>query len=202
MSLSKNRPEYYISIDVEADGPCAGLNSMLQFGAVFYDADENVLAEYEANIREIEGAKPDLSTMRWWAEQDEKRPGLWANMMTDRVSATVAMQKFQDIVTDVSAKEKCAPVVVAYPALFDTSYTYYYCHRFLGSSPFGFSALDIKTMGMVVSKSSYHGSSKKNYPNNWFNPEFRHDHTALADARGQGYTFFRMLERAGELSIG
>ena len=197
--MGKRIREFYISVDVEADGPCPGVNSMLQFGAVFYDADGKVLDEYSANIFPIEGAKSDPGTMKWWATQEEKRPGLWDSMMKDRVDAKTAMLGFEDKVVRWANRLKCSPLVIAYPAGFDFTFTYYYCFRFLGYSPVGFSALDMKTMAMCLLQRTYHDSSKRRFPRSWFNPAFRHTHNALDDARGQGYNFFAMKKSLGIL---
>ena len=186
--------EYYISIDMESDGPCPLVNSMLQFGAVFYDADGNVLEEFLANIHEIDGGVQDPSTMAWWAEQEVKNPGLWDSMMTDRVTPLLAMQRFESMVQKHSRELKASPLVVAYPAGFDFTWLYVYLCKFLGRSCVGFSALDMKTLAMALLKKSYHDSAKKRFPASWFNKQFKHTHNALDDARGQGYTFFQMKQ--------
>jgi oligoribonuclease (3'-5' exoribonuclease) len=197
--MGKHIREFYISIDVEADGPCPGVNSMLQFGAVFYDADGNVLYEYLANIYPIEGAVQNPETMDWWTKQEEKNPGLWESMMQDRVTAKVAMERFQTAVKRFAGALRASPLVVAYPAGFDFTYTYWYLCKFLGQSCVGFSALDMKTMAMCLINRSYHDSSKRRFPRSWFNPDFKHTHNALDDARGQGYNFFKMKEALGDL---
>ena len=121
--MGKRIKEFYISVDVEADGPCPGVNSMLQFGAVFYDSEGNVLEEYSANIYPIEGAVEDPDTMAWWQKQEEKTPGLWDSMMADRVVAKLAMERFQTIVRRIARERKESPVVVCYPSGFDFTYT-------------------------------------------------------------------------------
>ena len=190
--MGKRIREFYISVDVEADGPCPGINSMLQLGAVFYDSDGNVLFEYLANLFPIEGAIQDPATMEWWAKQEEKNPGLWESMMQDRVIPKLAMERFQSAVRRFAAQLKCSPLVVAYPAGFDFTYLYWYLCKFLSQSCVGFSALDMKTMAMCLINRTYHDSSKKRFPRSWFNPNFKHTHNALDDARGQGYNFFAM----------
>jgi len=193
--MSKREKEYYISLDVEADGPCPLVNSMLQLGAVFYDPEGNMVEEYKANILEIDGAVQDPSTMKWWADQEERFPGIWTRMMENRVDAKTAMDKFAYLVTKYCLKFKCAPLVIAYPAGFDFTYLYVYCCKFLGKSPVGFSALDMKTLAMSLIQDTYHNSAKKRFPQHWFNSKLKHTHDALDDARGQGYTFFKMKKQ-------
>jgi len=190
--MGKRIKEYYISVDVEADGPCPGVNSMRQLGAVFYDFDGNVLEEFCVNILPIDGAVEDPDTAKWWTEQEQKRPGLWESITKDAVSAEVAMQRFASCVQKWSGATRSSPVVFAYPAGFDFTFLYWYQCKFLGKSYVGFSALDLKTMGMCLIKSAYHDSAKRRYPRTWFTKKFPHTHNALDDARGQGYMFFEM----------
>jgi len=197
--MGKRIKEFYISVDVEADGPCPGVNSMLQFGAVFYDSEGNVLEEYSANIYPIEGAVEDPDTMAWWQKQEEKTPGLWDSMMADRVVAKLAMERFQTIVRRIARERKESPVIIAYPAGYDFTYTYWYLCKFLGQSCVGFSAIDMKTMAMCLLQKTYHDSAKKRFPRSWFNPALKHTHNALEDAKGQGYIFFQMKKALADV---
>ena len=193
--MGKRIREFYISVDVEADGPCPGVNSMLQLGAVFYDAEGNVLDEYLINIAPIDGGVQDPDTMKWWAEQEAKNPGLWASMTKDRVPPKLAMERFQSKVRKWAAELKCSPLVAAYPSGYDFTWLYWYLCKFLGQSCVGFSALDMKTLAMSLLKDTYHNSSKKRWPKTWRNPDLRHTHNALADAKEQGYSFFMMMHQ-------
>jgi len=83
-------------------------------------------------------------------------------------------------------------VFVAYPAGFDFLFVYRYLIRFVGESPFSFSALDMKTFAMALRKSGYRSVSKKNMPKRWFDP-LPHTHVALDDAIEQGALFCNML---------
>ena len=197
--MGKRIREFYISVDVEADGPCPGINSMLQLGAVFYDAEGNVLFEYSANLFPLEGAVQDSATMEWWAKQEEKNPGLWESMMQDRVTPKLAMERFQSYVRRFATQTKCSPLVVAYPAGYDFTWLYWYLCKFLGQSCVGFSALDMKTMAMCLLQKTYHDSSKKRFPRSWFNPALKHTHNALDDALGQGFIFFQMKKALSDL---
>jgi hypothetical protein len=107
------------------------------------------------------------------------------------------MEGFRARVQKWSGALRSTPTVVAYPAGFDFTYTYYSLCKFLGSSCVGFSALDMKTMAMCLLRKSYHDAAKRRFPREWFNPRFAHTHNALEDARGQGYTFFKMKEAIG-----
>jgi DNA polymerase III alpha subunit (gram-positive type) len=192
MSHKKIR-EYYISVDIEADGPCPGVNSMLQLGAVFYDAEGNVLEEFVRNIEPLAGAVQDPKTMKWWGEQEVKNPGLWKTMTDNQRHPCNVVTEFEILVSRHSKLLNAKPLVVAYPAGFDFTFLYYYLCRFSGESCVGFSALDMKTLSMTLLNRLYHDCSKSRFPRSWFNPAYKHTHNALDDAKGQGYQFFQML---------
>jgi len=194
--------EYYISIDVESNGPCPLVHSALQFGAVFYDLDGNPIDEFEANVLEVPGTVAHPKTMDWWAEQEKRSPGIWNSMMKNRVEPEFAMKTFTEKVQKTVRKLRAAPVAVAYPAGFDFSYYYCYLHRFTGDSCLGFACYDMKGMGANLLQSTYRNSAKRNYPRKWFNPKLKHTHGALDDAREQGYTFWQMkLEQERQWEI-
>ena len=190
--MGKRTKEYYISLDIEADGPCPGVNSMLQLGAVFYDPEGRQIDELGINIEQIEGGVEDPDTMKWWAEQEVKNPGLWASMRSNLVPPKLAMQRFESKVQRYARDFECAPLIVAYPAGYDFTWLYWYLCRFLGKSCVGFSALDMKTLAMTLIQKRFHDSSKARFPRSWFDPNLKHTHNALEDARGQGYMFFQM----------
>jgi len=83
-------------------------------------------------------------------------------------------------------------IFVAYPVAFDFMFVDWYLHKFAGSSPFGYSALDIKTYGMaMLNIRTYSGSTKRRYPEHWFD-DLPHTHIAVDDAIEQGAMFINM----------
>ena len=58
--------------------------------------------------------------------------------------------------------------------------------------PFGFAALDIKTMAMTILGKDFRDASKRNMPRRWFDAR-PHTHVALDDAIEQGALFCNML---------
>jgi len=73
---------------------------------------------------------------------------------------------------------------------------YWYLIRFVGRSPFSFSALDMKTLAMALLKKPYRQSTKKNMPKTWFD-DLPHTHNALDDAIEQGALFCNMVAQLG-----
>ena len=180
----KPSAEIYVSTDVEVDGPIPGPHSMLSFASAAYRADKTLLGSFSANLELLPGASGHPDTMDWWA----KRPEAWQAARTNPRAPRSAMS---DYVAWLEALPG-APVFVGYPAAFDFMFVYWYLMHFVGRSPFSFSALDLKTMAMVLLRRDYRRSTKSAMPKRWFD-ELPHTHVALDDALEQGALFCNML---------
>lgn len=185
-----NKPEIYVSTDIEADGPIPGQNSMLSFGSAAYTADKELISTFEANLELLPGAQPDPKTMEWWKGQ----PEAWQAARENLQAPEKAMQ---DYLTWLKALPGF-PVFVGYPAAYDFMFVYWYLMRFTKESPFSHSALDIKTLAMALLKKEYRQSTKKNMPKRWFD-DLPHTHRALDDATQQGALFCNMLRELRNL---
>lgn len=176
--------EVYISVDIETDGPIPGPNSMLSFGAAAYLEGQRI-GVFEANLELLDGAAPHPDTAKFWREH----PDAYAATRHSLKPPHVAMQDFVTWVSTCPGK----PVFVAYPAGFDFLFMYWYMIRFVGHSPFSFSALDLKTFAMAKLGCNYRDAVKRNMPKHWFSTR-RHTHVALDDAIEQGDLFMAMLK--------
>lgn len=182
-----DRPEVYVSTDVETDGPIPGENSMLSLGSVVFDAGGVEIASFEINLETLPGAKTNPKTMQWWKSQ----PEAWAAARRNPVEATAAMQRYLAWVEGLPGE----PVFVAYPLLFDMMFVYWYLIRFCGRSPFSHSGIDIKTLAYAaMGSASYRGAAKKNMPKHWKPAGTKHKHVAIEDAREQGRLFFNIRD--------
>lgn len=63
----------WLSFDVEATGPVAGLHSMLSLGIVALDSDLNEIDGFSVNIRELDDCTWDEDTRRWWDDPAQAR---------------------------------------------------------------------------------------------------------------------------------
>jgi len=181
--------ELYISTDVETDGPIPGPHSLLSLGAAAYTAEKVLVSTFSANLEPLPGAQPHPKTAAWWATQ----PEAWAACRKDPEPPERVMRRFVDWLESLGGK----PVFVAYPAGFDFTFVYWYLIKFVGESPFGHSALDIKTFAMALLKTGYRRSTKRNMPRRWFET-LPHTHVALDDAIEQGALFCNMLRESRE----
>lgn len=189
------REELFFSVDIEADGPIPIEYSMLSFGAVAVTADGTVVGEYEATLDYLPGAKQDPDTMAWWGQSRHAKA--WAAARKDTRPAEVVMPEFSAWVSKICG-DRYTPVFVAYPAGFDFTFMHVYITKFAGKSPFSFQALDMKSFAMGLLPTTFHGTSKRNFPNEWTPPENPHTHVALEDAREQAHQFVSMLRTRDE----
>lgn len=176
--------EIYVSTDVEVDGPIPGPHSMLSFASAAFLADKTQVSTFSRNLSLLPGAQPNAETMKFW----NARPEAWAAARHDPSDPAKAMNEYVAWLDGLPGK----PVFVGYPAAFDFLFVYWYLIRFAGRSPFSHSALDIKTMAMVMLGQDYRQTSKKTMPRRWFDDQ-PHTHVALDDAIEQGRLFCNML---------
>lgn len=179
------KAEIYISVDIEADGPIPGPNSMLSMGAAAFKADGTLIDTFESNLKLLKGAVPDPKTK---AEFWDLNPEAYEVTRTNLERPEDSMPRFVSWVQSLNGK----PVFVGYPASYDFMFVYWYMMKFRGMSPFSHSALDIKTMAMTMLKKPFRMSTKRNMPKEWFSKS-KHTHVALDDAIEQGELFINML---------
>lgn len=176
--------ETYVSTDVETDGPIPGPHSMLSFGSAAYTADKQLIGTFEANLITLPKAKGHPETMKWWGTQ----PEAWAEHRKNLQQPEKAMADYAKWLGKLPGR----PVFVGYPAGFDFIFIYWYLIKFVGKSPFSFSALDVKSFAMAVLHTDYRDTTKHSMPKSWFDGR-KHTHKALDDAIEQGALFCNML---------
>jgi len=188
LALSKRENELYISMDVEADGPIPGIHSMLSFGAVAF-LDGQILGGFYANIQPLEKGVQDKDTMEnFW----QKFPDAWNYIHHNPQYPMLAPLDAMTGLVDWLSTFNKPPILVAYPAAFDFMFIYWYLIAFLQKSPFGYSALDMKSYAMCKLDATFTDSVKGNMPKDWFEG-LPYTHCAFDDALEQGCTFMHML---------
>jgi hypothetical protein len=179
--------EYYLSFDVEADGPYPGDYSMIQFGGVLYDHDGNQLDEFKVNLEEIADNGIHPETKSWWASE-----GMDAYHATrvNMVDAQLGMEMLDAWLEKWSKNARI--IAVGYPVTYDFLWVYWYLNKFVGRCLLSFSGLDIKTMAYtMMGAKQYRKASKSGMPPHWLS-DLPHTHDALDDAREQGELFFNI----------
>ena len=179
--------ECYVSIDIEADGPVPGLHSMLSLGAAAFTSDGRLLDTFSVNLEPLPEASEDPRTMRWWASQG----AAWEACHIDPRPPAEAMSEFHAwLVRHFEAVG--LPVMVAFPAAYDTMWVQWYLHRFVGQSAFRRRAIDIKTLAMVAMGAGYRATARSMMPRHW-RPRTPHTHVAVDDAIEQGELFLAIV---------
>lgn len=177
-------PEIYVSTDVEMDGPIPGKYSMLSLGAAAFSHDKKLIDTFTVNFELLPGAITDPEIMQWWDTQ----PAAWHACRLDPQPPEAAMREFARWIEKLPG----APIFVAYPVGSDFLFVQWYFHTFIGSSPFGYRALDVRSYAMAALKKPYGDSGKSQMPKSWLDSK-PHTHVALDDAIAQGHLFCNML---------
>ena len=90
LNVALSSAEFYVSIDIEADGPVPGLHSMLSLGAAAFSSDGGLKVTFSVNLEALPEAHEDARTMRWWASQ----PAAWEACRAQTQESEQAMRSF------------------------------------------------------------------------------------------------------------
>ena len=177
------KPETYISVDVETAGPTPHEYAMISIGACLVDdPDTGFYVELQPEHDAVNDAALAISGL----SMDELREN-----GTDPADA---MRQFADWLT-ASVPEGSKPVLVAFNAPFDWMFVDDAFQHHLGRNPFGSSALDMKAYYMGQAGVTWARTSMR-----FLSPMYlsgRHlEHNALADARDQAELFRALLAAA------
>lgn len=171
-----NKREIFISVDVETAGPVPGEFSLLSIGACDVDNEASVFSIELKPINENADPKALEVTglsLKKLAEQGQ--------------DPAVAMKAFADWALKLAGDDAIL-VFVGFNAPFDWSFVNYYFHRFTGTNPFGFTALDIKAFYMGATGSSW-ADTRSSRISKHLLPARKGDHDALHDAQYQAELF-------------
>ena len=186
---------YYLSIDVEASGPFPGLFSLVSVGAVPVIATKEGWRlqedwDFYAELKPLEGAGelPAATEVHGLTREHLLEHGL---------EPQEAMEQFARYLNRLRKRfGRCVPA--AWPSSFDSPYVGWYCQKFLGEIPLGYSAFDIASYaqgifrcgkGQLRTRLSQAGFSIKENP---------YPHNALRDAREQGILLSQLLNYPGD----
>jgi ribonuclease T len=172
----KTKPEVFISVDVETSGPIPGEYSLLSIGACHVDDERQ---SFSCQLRPItRNADPAALAVTGLSLDRLEREG------RDPLDA---MRAFRDWLRQV-AGEEASVVFVGFNAAFDWSFINYYFHKYLGENPFGFSALDIKSLYMGKTGCAW-SQTRSSRITAALSPQRRGDHNPLHDAQYQAELF-------------
>ena len=172
--MSETKPERFYSIDVETSGPIPSEYSLLSLGACLIGE----AATFSCHFKPLSSrADPEALKVSGLSMAELEREG---------TPPPEAMSNFADWIA--STTEEATPVFVGFNAAFDWSFVNYYFHRFLGHNPFGFAALDIKSLYMGQTGCSWR-ETRSSAVSQVLQPTRRGNHNALDDALAQAELF-------------
>lgn len=148
----------YYSVDIEASGPVPGLYNLVSIGVVpvmdeggvFRPAEERFYVE----LKPIGGAFEDEAM----AVHGLSR----AHLEQNGTEASKAMRDLVEFVAGGVNRRAARAVFVGHNAAFDWSYISYYFTLFRMPNPFGYKALDIKSLAMGRLRIDWFETSKEN----------------------------------------
>lgn len=164
-------------VDVEADGPCPGLYSMVSFGVVRFD--RYLQTTFYGKTRPLDGAKWDpeaLAISNITHEEHLAYPD----------SAEV-MQRFSAWLR-TNCFDGDRPVFVSDNLAFDWQFVNYYFHRFLGDNPMGYSGRRIGDLYAGFLQRAGASSEWKKLR------KTKHTHHPVDDARGNAEALLQIAD--------
>ena len=166
----------FFVVDVESDGPCPGLYSMVSFAAVKLTNELN--QTFCAKTRPItDRFNPEALAISCSSREE--------HMTYDSPAET--MNSFKDWILKVNVGSR--PVFLSDNLAFDWQWINYYFHNFVGENPFGYSGRRIGDLWCGLQKNTY--SQWK-----WLR-DTAHDHNPLNDALGNAEALIKMKKSFG-----
>lgn len=160
-----------VSVDIESDGPCPGLHSMVCFGAVIVEA--GFQRTFYAELKPIsEIYLPDaLAISGFSREQCMKFP-----------DPRDAMQNFEAwLQKNINGR----PIMYSDNNGYDMGFLNYYFWQYLGRNPFGWSSANIGSL--------YKGIVKDEYATFKHLRDTKHTHNPVDDAKGNAEALLKMF---------
>lgn len=186
--------DFYVSVDIEADGPIPSQNSMLSLGAAMLDYNYSLMPDaFHVNLLPRSDAVQDPDTMAWWAKNQKA----YEEATKDAINPREAMRRFANWMNQSTLSlgfDKPRLTLVGYPITYDFMWVYDYTIRYLGRSPFSFSGLDIKTLMSAVGGMSYKDAVKSSLPKDFRKKLPKHTHKADEDAIEQALIFSWLMD--------
>jgi len=178
-----------VSLDIETIGPFPGVHPMVNIGAVALDKNKKVHGFFEGCLEE----GPYQRNQKTWDEFWLANLKVWEYIEARKEPIESVMPRFRAWLNSFQ-KQGFRPIIVAYPASFDWTFTAYYLAKYSEGNPLGFSdVIDVKSYASGMLKSTWKKTKKSAFPKAWFEKDLVHNHLAVADSLEQGCMFINML---------
>lgn len=162
----------YFVVDVEADGPCPGLYSMISFGAVLVQEDIKNTKTFYGELKPISDK---------WIPQALAVSGFSREEVLTFNNPQEVMEYFNIWIKETSVNR---PIFISDNNGFDWQFINYYFHAFVGSNPFGFSSRRLSDL--------YCGMQKDTFAKWKHLRDTKHTHHPVDDARGNAEVLVKL----------
>jgi DNA polymerase III epsilon subunit-like protein len=148
----------YFSVDVEASGPVPGLFNLVSIGAVPVSRREATWRpEEEVFYVELKPISPGFDPAAMAVHGIPR-----ARLESEGTPADQAMRRLAGFVEGRVRRGEGRPVFVGHNAAFDWAFISYYFERYGLANPFGYKALDIKSLAMGCLGIGWFDTNKEN----------------------------------------
>lgn len=162
----------YFVVDVEADGPCPGLYSMISFGAVLVQEDLKNTKTFYGELKPISDK---------WIPQALAVSGFSREEVLKFDDPEEVMKDFNIWIKNTSVNR---PIFISDNNGFDWQFINYYFHAFVGSNPFGFSSRRLSDL--------YCGMQKDTFAKWKHLRDTKHTHHPVMDSMGNAEVLLKM----------
>lgn len=168
----------YVVVDIESDGPCPPMYSMVSFGAVIVDNSLN--KRFKAKTKPIsEIWVPESLAISNVSREEHKKYD----------EPKEVMLLFYNWLVEHS---KGKPIMISDNIAFDWQWINYYFHKYIGKNPFGYSGRRIGDIYCgIVGNSNKNEEWKKKYR------KTKHTHDPLDDALGNAEALISFKKELG-----
>ena len=172
---------YLFSVDVESDGPCPGLYSMVNFGACVVTDNPQNYTFYGETAPISNSFLPEALNVS----------GKTREQHLNFQSPEKTMREFADWINKICDIGRARATLISDNPAFDWQFINYYFHKFLGDNPFGFSARRIGDIYSGLGQNFYIANKWKSLR------KTTHDHNPVNDAIGNAEALLYFRDRLG-----
>lgn len=170
---------FYV-VDVEADGPCPGLYSMVCFGAV--RVEDSLTDTFYGEVKPISED---------WIPEALAVSGIERGKHERFPDPIITMKSFAQWIEKTNKSGR--PVFISDNNSFDWSFINYYFHAFYGSNPFGYSS---RRIGDI-----YCGLQKNGFAKWKHLRDTKHTHDPVDDAKGNAEALLKIRDMGVKLNL-
>ena len=167
----------WIMIDVEADGPCPGLYSMIELGAVYIECDVTTYKTFYGSLRPITNV---------WHGQALESIGRTRSEIMEFNDPKNTMELFYNWVHSIREEDPRIGFISDNNG-FDWQFVNYYLWKYVGRNPFGHSSTNLNSLckGFLNKPKRNIGRLRKT----------KHDHNPVNDCIGNVEALFKLIDR-------